>query len=147
MERGLPRFAQNVPCSGAKNGTSALMRTHELDGNTWGCWLREITREETIRGIARAAEVSHTTVRRWISEGVPPPTVWELTLKFRGDPITALVILGRITPEQVSQLNWPAAVRYADADVLTGELHRRAMRERVKPERSDAFDGLSFVSQ
>ena len=123
------------------------MRTREFDASRWGCWLREITHEETIRGIARAADVSHTTVRRWIAEGVPPSTVWELTIKFRGDPIMALVILGRITPEQVSQINFAAAVRYADADVLTGELHRRAMRERVKAERSDAFDGMPFISQ
>ena len=112
--------------------------------NKWECWLQETTRKSSSREIAQVVGRSHTTVLRWFARGVPPPVVWELTLRFKGDPVAALVVLGRIKPDEVSQLNFGAVVRYADADVLTGELHRRSMRERVKDERSDAFDGMSF---
>jgi len=112
--------------------------------NKWFRWLASVTRETTARGIARACGVSHTTVQRWIAKGVPPQTVWELTLRFKGDPVATLVVLGRIEPDRVNELNFAAIVKYADADVLTAELHSRAMRERVKSERSDAFDGTPF---
>ena len=115
-----------------------------MDDTKWARWLRTVTREDTVRGIARATGRSHTTVHRWLTGGVPPSIVWELTLRFRGDPIAALVVLGRINPDQVSQVNYAAIVKYADADVLTGELHSRAMRERAKRERSDAFDGTPY---
>jgi hypothetical protein len=98
-----------------------------------------------MRGVARAVGVSHTTVQRWITSGVPPSTVWDITLRFNGDPVAALVVLGGIEPDEVQRLNLAAIVRYADADILTAELHSRAMRERVKAERSDAFDGAPFV--
>jgi hypothetical protein len=112
--------------------------------NKWARWLRTVTGHQTARGIARAVGVSHTTVQRWISSGVPPSTVWEITLRFKGDPIAALVVLGRVTPDQVSMLNLAAVMKYADVDLLTAELHSRAQRERQKQERSDAFDGAPF---
>jgi hypothetical protein len=108
-------------------------------------WLCTVTGETTMRGVARKVGVSHTTVQRWINSGVPPSTVWDITLRFNGDPIAALVVMGRIEPDEVQRLNLAAIVRYADADILTAELHARAMRERVKTERSDAFDGAPFV--
>ncbi|MDR6907517.1 hypothetical protein J2X63_003225 [Agromyces sp. 3263] len=102
-----------------------------MDDTGWLRWLREVTREESIRGIARAAEVSHTTVQRWVGKGVPAETVWELTLRFRGDPIKALMVLGRVTIEQVPQLNFPKIVEYAPEETLTAELHRRALERHV----------------
>jgi hypothetical protein len=115
-----------------------------LDDTKWVRWLRATTGQDSVRGIAKAVGVSHTTVQRWATAGVPPPTVWEITLRFKGDPIAALVVLDRVPADKVQQLNLAAVVRYADADILTGELHSRAMREAVKQERSDAFDGLPF---
>ena len=115
-----------------------------MDDTKWVRWLRAVTGQETVRGIARAVGVSHTTVQRWASAGVPPPTVWEITLRFKGDPIAALVVLDRVPADRVQQLNLAAVVRYADADILTEELHCRALREREKQQRSDAFDGAPF---
>lgn len=97
-----------------------------MEDTKWSRWLRTVTKEDTVRGIARAAKVTHPTVSRWISKGVPPATVWELTLRLHGDPIEALIVLGRITPEQVADLNHAALVSYAPDQALTWELHRRA---------------------
>jgi hypothetical protein len=72
-----------------------------MDDTKWVRWLRTVTREDSVRGIAKAAGVSHTTVQRWIVKGVPPPTVWELTVRFKADPILAMIVLGRVTTEQV----------------------------------------------
>ena len=99
-----------------------------MDDTKWERWLRAVTHEASERGIARAAGVSHTTVQRWIVKGVPVQTVWELTLRFRADPVETLIVLGRVAPEQVTQLNWAALVRYAPADVLTAELHSRTVQ-------------------
>lgn len=115
-----------------------------MDDSKWGTWLRAVTGEQSIRGIARAAGVTHPTVRRWLVKGVPPQTVWEITLRFKADPVETLIMLGRVTPERVHELNFSAVVKYADADVLTAELHNRAMRARAKPVRSDEFKGCPF---
>lgn len=115
-----------------------------MEETKWAQWLRSLTHEDTERGIARVVGRSHTTVQRWASKGVPVQTVWELTVRFKGDPIAALVLLDRVKPEQVQLLNFAAMLRYADADLLTAELHSRAMRERAKAIRSDAFDGVPF---
>lgn len=101
-----------------------------MDDTKWVRWLRTVTGEETVRGIARAAGVSHTTVQRWVTKGVPPQTVWELVVQFRGDPIAALVVLGRITVHQVADLNFGAVLPYVPEETLTSELHRRAMERR-----------------
>lgn len=106
--------------------------------------MRSLTHEDTERGIARAVGCSHTTVQRWAAKGLSPQMVWDLTVRFRGDPIAALVLLERVRPDQVQLLNFAAVMRYADADLLTAELHSRAMRERSKANRSDAFDGSPF---
>ena len=106
-----------------------------MDDTKWERWLRTVTRENSVRGIARASGRSHTTVHRWIVSGVPPSAVWELTLRFRADPIETLIVLGRVTPEQVTQLNWAAVVQYAPAEVLTAELHSRTVTAlRAQPE-------------
>ena len=98
-----------------------------MEGARWATWLRDVTGEDTVRGIARKVGRSHTQVQRWIAKGVPPDTVWEITLRFKGDPVSALIVLGRVTPDQVSQLNWAELVRYAPAEVLTAELHNRTV--------------------
>jgi len=111
-----------------------------LDDAKWERWLRTVTHENSVRGIARATGRSHTTVQRWVANGVPVQTVWELTLRFRSDPVQALIVLGRLTPEQVPRLNWAEIVRYAPAEVLTAELHGRTVtaltaRPEVDPKR------------
>jgi hypothetical protein len=106
-----------------------------VEGARWANWLRDVTGEDTVRGIARKVGRSHTQVQRWIAKGVPPDTVWEITLRFKADPVSALIALGRVTPEQVPQLNWAEIVRYAPAEVLTAELHNRTVTAlRARPE-------------
>ena len=95
------------------------------DSTQWLQWLIATTGEKSTRGIARRVGVSHTTVQRWALTGVPPQRAWELTVRFRGDPIATLVILGRVAPDEVSHLNFGAIVRYAPAQALTKELHAR----------------------
>jgi hypothetical protein len=94
----------------------------------WGRWLYEVTGEDKVRGVARAAGVSHTTVARWIENGVPPERVAELTVKFGADPIAGLVLIGWLREEDVARMNYAAVVQYAPADVLAAELLKRATR-------------------
>lgn len=98
-----------------------------MDDTKWVRWLRKVTREESARAIARSVGVSHTTVQRWISKGMPAEIVWELTLKFNADPVEALILLERIAPDQTGALNYTAIVKYAPEHALTAELHRRAI--------------------
>lgn len=107
--------------------------------------MRGITREESARAIARATGVSHTTVQRWISKGVPAEIVWELTVRFNADPIEALILLERITPDQTAVLNYSAIVKYAPDHALTAEIHRRALqRHAQRPRKSDVLPRQSF---
>lgn len=93
----------------------------------WGTWLRRVTRQDSSRNIAKKVGVSHTTVLRWIDRGVPPPTAWNLTIRFRGDPIETLVLLGWIGVEDIPVLNFDAIMQYAPEPSMTGELHSRAL--------------------
>lgn len=97
-----------------------------MDDTKWFRWLRKTTRERTARGIALRVGVSHTTVLKWIDSGVPHTRVWELVLRFNGDPVSACVVLGYVTPEDVPKFNYAAVVQYAPTVVLTEELHNRA---------------------
>lgn len=115
-----------------------------MDDGKWERWLRAVTREDTVRGVARATGRSHTTVQRWIVKGVPPQTAWELTLRFRSDPVETLIMLGRVTPEQVPLLNFTECVRHVSTTTLTAELHRRALEEGLHPARSDVIGRQSF---
>lgn len=105
---------------------SAQKGTRALGETDWSRWLRDVTRETSIRGIASATGVTHTTVRKWLLHGVPPDRAWSIAVKFRADPIELLVLLDRITPEQVGDLNYRAIVEYAPTTILTEELHKRA---------------------
>ena len=97
------------------------------DSAKWLHWLAATTGETSIRGIAKRVGVSHTTVQRWALSGVPAQRAWELTVRFNGDPIATLVILGRVTQDQVPHLNYAAIMRYAPAQALTKELHDRTV--------------------
>jgi hypothetical protein len=70
--------------------------------------------------------------------------VWQLTLKFRGDPVQALVVLGRVEPDKVHELNFDAIVKHAPSETLTAELHRRALEQRRRPRRADTIGRQSF---
>lgn len=119
-----------------------------MEDTKWSRWLRTVTKEDSVRGIARAAKVTHPTVTRWISKGVPPAKVWELTVRLHGDPIEALIVLGRITPAQVADLNYAALLSYAPEQALTWELHRRATQRHeewpLSLSRSDALARQAF---
>lgn len=102
------------------------MRTRSVRDTDWGRWLSTTTHETTLRGIGTAAGVSHTTVRRWISRGVPSDRAWSLAVRYHADPIELLVLLGKLQPDDVSQLNYAAIVKYVPSVILTEEIHRRA---------------------
>ena len=91
-------------------------------------WLKAVTGEGTVRGMARECDVSHTTVQRWLRGELPAGTMTRLIVKFDADPIEASVVWGFLDDENVARLNWAAMVQYAPADVLTAELNERALR-------------------
>lgn len=99
-----------------------------VDETQWLRWLQAVTQERSIRGIANRVGVSHTTVSKWVREGVPESRVLELTVRFHGDLVAALVILGHIEPDQVGRLNYAAILEYAPSRALTKELHARTTR-------------------
>lgn len=103
-----------------------------MDETKWLRWLMELTGEESIRGIGRAVGRSHTTVLRWLQQGVPDEVMWELTVRFRGDPGETLMVAGNLDAEDLANLNHEAAVKYIPTHVLAAELHRRA--QPVAPE-------------
>ena len=56
-------------------------------------------------------------------------------MRFKGDPIEVMVLLGRIQPQDVKDLNWEAVVQYIPAEIITAELHSRTVRAvRARPE-------------
>lgn len=98
-----------------------------MDDTKWLRWLRTVTRVQSQRDIAQKVGVSHTTVQRWVANGIQPATVWQLVVRFQADPIQALVVLGRLEPDQVQDINWAKVAEYMPTVVLTEELHRRAL--------------------
>lgn len=100
-------------------------------GQRWR-WLKEATGQETIRGVAKVAGVSHTTVQRWLRSGMPAQALWDLTVQQRRDPIEALVVWGFLEDERVASINYEALVQYAPVEVLTAELNRRALAYRKR---------------
>ena len=99
-----------------------------MNDTEWGRWLTRLTGETSERAIAKRVGVSHTTIQRWVKSGVPPSQAWGLVVRFKGDPIEVIVLLGKIQPSDVQRLNWDAVVKYAPARVLTEELHERTVR-------------------
>lgn len=89
-------------------------------------WLRDATGETTVRGVGRACDVTHTTVRRWLESGIPMGALSALIIKFHQDPIEAVVVWGYLPDEHIQLLNFEALVRYIPIAVLAAELSRRA---------------------
>jgi len=65
-------------------------------------------------------------VQRWVANGVPHTKVWELTIRFRGDPIAAFMVLGYVDEDDVPNFDFAAVVEYIPTSVLTDEVNRRA---------------------
>lgn len=114
-----------------------------MDAKRWQ-WLVKHTGEDTTRGIAKACGVTHPTIGRWLSKGIPMDRLTELMFKFQADPIEACVAWGYLRAEHVEQLNWAAFVQYVPMAVLVDEVHRREkpavrgwadpLRRRVPPD-------------
>jgi hypothetical protein len=120
-------------------------------------WLKAVTGEGTVRGMARECGVSHTTIQRWLRGELPAGTLTKLMVKFDADPIEASVVWGFLDDASVAKLNWDAMVKYIPVAVLAEEMHRRAagysqtrpdtMRKTSafeRPEEADADDRTSF---
>lgn len=88
-------------------------------------WLKATTGEDGIRAIARKVGRSHTTVQRWLRHGIPHRIVWELTLRFDGDPVQACVVLGYVAPDEVPLFNYAAVAKYMPTYILAEELVER----------------------
>lgn len=115
-----------------------------MEESKWIRWLTDLTGETKIRGIARRVGVSHTTVARWKRQGMSADKVWQLTLRFRGDPLAAMVLLGRIDESEVHALNWEAIVRYAPIEVLSEELASRiSAGARMYPKEAESLQKRS----
>lgn len=88
-------------------------------------WMVEQTGETTTRGMARVVGVTHPTVGRWLSKGIPVPVLADLVCRFDADPLEAWMAWGLIGPEHVEGMNWEALAQYMPLSVLLGEVHRR----------------------
>lgn len=89
-------------------------------------WLKAVTDRETVRDIAKALDVSHTTVSRWIESGIPPEKVVEIAIESHVDVISALVAVGWLKPEDVARLLTSDVLRRIPTHALIAELHRRS---------------------
>lgn len=89
-------------------------------------WLRRLTKETSVRGVAQNIGVSHTTVQRWVRSGIPAPEAIQLAIRYRSDPVEAAVIGGLFVEVQVPDLNWALVAEYMPQDVLAREVARRA---------------------
>ncbi|WP_350347212.1 hypothetical protein ABIQ69_11285 [Agromyces sp. G08B096] len=87
-------------------------------------WLRRITGQTTIRGIARSLGRDHTTVGRWVKEGFTLDAVVRISLERDADPYQALDEIGWL--EEHDSDGMPALQR-VPTERLTAELHRRAV--------------------
>lgn len=91
-------------------------------------WLESITDETTARAIAAKLGRSHTTVNRWLRQGIPIESVVHICVDQRIDLPASLVALGFITPAQ--SLRLPRNIAVVPTWDLTAELHRRAVKAR-----------------
>lgn len=89
-------------------------------------WLQATTGESSAHAIARKIGRSHTSVLRWMKNGVPAEVVIEVAVRFNADVIAALIATGYMTDEQVPHLRLETALRKVPVHHLTSELHRRA---------------------
>jgi hypothetical protein len=78
-----------------------------MDRRRW-VWMVEQTGEDSTRGMARECAVTHTTVQRWLSKGIPVPVLADLVRRFNADPLEAWMAWGLIGPEHVEDMNWRA---------------------------------------
>lgn len=89
-------------------------------------WLSKATGANSARGVGRSLGVHHTTVQRWVRNGMPDGTLIDLIVRYDQDPLLACVVWGLLDDDDVPNLNWEAIAKYVPADVLSGELHDRA---------------------
>jgi hypothetical protein len=89
-------------------------------------WIEQSTGTKTLRAAAVELGVTHVTVSRWIRSGLPAGALTSLIVRYECDPIEALVVWGFLDESDIPNLNYKALVEYVPADVLSGELDRRA---------------------
>jgi hypothetical protein len=89
-------------------------------------WVRRITGAHSQRGIATELGRSHTTIARWVREGITLSTILEICVVTGTDPYAAFDELGITT---VAGLPRGSALQLVPTVRLTQELHRRAMIE------------------
>lgn len=99
--------------------------------NTWTDWLHRTSRNESTRTIASRVGKSHTTVQRWLHNGPTPEAVFRLIIAYGADPIEAFVTAGWMTQAEAEQFRTNPDLSAVPTDILTGELHQRAVRARA----------------
>lgn len=95
-----------------------------MDPRRWR-WMVQVTGADSTRGMAKELGVTHPTVGRWLSKGIPVRVLADLVCKHNLDALEAWMVWGLIGPEHVEDMNWAALAQYMPMDVLVAELHRR----------------------
>jgi hypothetical protein len=93
-------------------------------------WLHRVTRETSHRGIARRLGVSHTTVARWIRDGLTLPHILDVCVALDIDPYDALEELGI---SEVPGHPRGVGLRLVSTIRLVEELQRRAELRAADP--------------
>lgn len=92
----------------------------------WSDWLRDTTGAGSARDIAKRLGRSHTTVLRWMRDGVPPERVISIAIDLNADVIDALIAAGWLASEDVPRLVSRDLLKRVPTPTLIAELSRRA---------------------
>lgn len=90
-------------------------------------WLQEITGADGARGVSRAIGRHHSTVQRWIRDGIPAEVVLELSVRFEADALEALVAVGAVTSRNADLIIEHSTLRRIPTERLVRELAARSV--------------------
>lgn len=104
--------------------------------SAWEEYVHRITGGASQRDVGDRIGHSHTTARRWMSDGATPQQVIALAVAYNADILEALVAAGWLAEDDVKNVNLDGVLRKLSAVKLTAELYRRATEQEERRRRT-----------